>query len=223
MTVTGESPLIDVTSSTLASNIDPRQMAEIPVNGRDWASLVVMAAGNRTNAQGNGGQPTPVEERDRRDFQLNVDGQQVTQNMSLGTAGNPLFSRDAIAEFQFLSNRFDATQGRSSGVQVNVVTKAGTNTASGRCSGYFRDDAFNADGLHHRQRAAVFEPAAQHDVRWPDQARPDPLLRQLRVRARAADLQLHHPVAEVQHRPAGDPGSTWAACAWTSSSRRRCA
>ncbi len=145
VTVTGESPLIDVTSSTLASNIDPRQMAEIPVNGRDWASLVVMAAGNRTNAQGNGGQPTPVEERDRRDFQLNVDGQQVTQNMSLGTAGNPLFSRDAIAEFQFLSNRFDATQGRSSGVQVNVVTKAGTNTASGLVSGYFRHDAFNAE------------------------------------------------------------------------------
>ena len=145
VTVTGESPLIDVTSSTLGSNIDPRQMAEIPVNGRDWASLVVMAAGNRTNAQGNGGQPTPVEERDRRDFQLNVDGQQVTQNMSLGTAGNPLFSRDAIAEFQFLSNRFDATLGRSSGVQVNVVTKAGTNTPSGLFSGYFRHDRFNAE------------------------------------------------------------------------------
>ena len=121
-------------------------MAEIPVNGRDWASLVVMAAGNRTNAQGNGGQPTPVEERDRRDFQLNVDGQQVTQNMSLGTnTGNPLYSRDAIAEFQFLSSRFDATQGRSSGVQVNVITKAGTNTPSGLFSGYFRDDRFNAE------------------------------------------------------------------------------
>jgi opacity protein-like surface antigen len=145
VTVTGEAPLIEVTSSTLGSNIDPRQMAEIPVNGRDWASLVVMAAGNRTNAQGNGGQPTPVEERDRRDFQLNVDGQQVTQNMSLGTnTGNPLYSRDAIAEFQFLASRFDATQGRSSGVQVNVITKAGTNRPSGLFSGYFRDDRFNA-------------------------------------------------------------------------------
>jgi hypothetical protein len=146
VTVTGEAPLIDVTSSTLASNIDPRQMEEIPVNGRDWASLVVMAAGNRTNAQGNGGQPTPVEERDRRDFQLNVDGQQVTQNMSLGTnTGNPLYSRDAIAEFQYLSSRFDATQGRSSGIQVNVITKAGTNTLSGLFSGYFRDDSLNAE------------------------------------------------------------------------------
>lgn len=145
VTVTGEAPLIDVTTSTLGSNVDPRQMAEIPVNGRDWASLVVMAAGNRTNAQGNGGQPTPVQERDRMDFQLNVDGQQVTQSMSLGTnTGNPLYSRDSIAEFQFLSSRFDATQGRSSGVQVNVITKAGTNTPSGLASGYFRHDRFNA-------------------------------------------------------------------------------
>ena len=61
-----------------------------------------------------------------RDFQLNMDGQQITSN--LGTGNQPRYSRDAIAEFQFISNRFDATQGRSSGVQVNAITKSGTNT-----------------------------------------------------------------------------------------------
>ena len=40
-------------------------------------------------------------------------------------------SRDAIAEFEFISNRFDATQGRSSGIQINAVTRGGTNTPSG--------------------------------------------------------------------------------------------
>jgi hypothetical protein len=74
-----------------------------------------------------------------------VDGQQVTQNIaSGGGVGNPMFSRDAIAEFQFIANRFDATQGRSSGVQVNAITKSGTNTAAGTFSGYFRNDRFNA-------------------------------------------------------------------------------
>jgi len=58
VTVTGEAPLVDVTSSTLSANIDPRQMAEIPVNGRNWASLAVMAAGNRTNAVEDGS-PVP--------------------------------------------------------------------------------------------------------------------------------------------------------------------
>ena len=58
--------------------------------------------------------------------------------------GQPRYSRDAIAEFEFVSNRFDAAQGRSSGVQVNAVTKSGTNTPSGSFSGYFRNDKFNA-------------------------------------------------------------------------------
>jgi hypothetical protein len=54
------------------------------------------------------------------------------------------FSRDAIAEFEVVANRFDATQGRSSGMVVNAVTKSGTNTYAGSFGGYFRDDRFNA-------------------------------------------------------------------------------
>ena len=60
------------------------------------------------------------------EFQLNVDGQRVTQNLT-GGFGQPHYSRDAIAEFEFITNRFDATQGRSSGMLVNAITKSGTN------------------------------------------------------------------------------------------------
>ena len=77
-------------------------------------------------------------------MQLNVDGMQVTNNCCGGANRQPSFGRDAIAEFQFISNRFDATQGRSSGAQVNVITKSGTNTLSGSVSGYFRHDNLNA-------------------------------------------------------------------------------
>jgi len=76
--------------------------------------------------------------------QINVDGQQITTNfIGLGN-DQPKFSRDAIAEFELVTNRFDATQGRSVGMQVNAVTKSGTNTHSGNVSGYFRNDRFNA-------------------------------------------------------------------------------
>jgi len=50
VTVTGEAPLLDTTSSTIASNIDPRQMQDIPINGRNWMDLTMLAAGSRTNA-----------------------------------------------------------------------------------------------------------------------------------------------------------------------------
>ena len=58
--------------------------------------------------------------------------------------GQPRFSKDTIAEFEVITNRFDARQGRSTGIQVNAITKSGTNTPAGSFAGYFRDDQFNA-------------------------------------------------------------------------------
>src|SRR5688572_22067568 len=140
VTVTSEAPLIEVSQSKLGGNIDPRQMQELPVNGRNWMDLATLAPGARTNESAETG---PVAGTSRRDFQVNIDGQQVTSNL-VPTTSQPRVSRDAIAEFQFVASRFDATQGRSSGVQVNAVTKSGTNTPSGTFSGYFRHDPFNA-------------------------------------------------------------------------------
>jgi len=140
VTVTGEAPLIDTTSSSLGSNIDPRQMQDLPVNGRNWIDLTLLAAGSRQNSVSEtpvAGGGTTVR------FELNLDGQQVTNTMATGF-GQPRYSRDAIAEFEFVSNRFDAAQGHSSGVQVNAITKSGTNTPGGSFSGYFRSDKFNA-------------------------------------------------------------------------------
>jgi hypothetical protein len=146
VTVTGEAPLINISSSSIGGNIDPRQMSELPVNGRNWQDLVSLAPGARANAVGTGSasseQPTPGTRRGASDFQLTMDGQEVTNNQCC--RGQPSFSKDAIAEFQFLASRFDATQGRSAGVQVNVITKSGTNRYAGSFAGYFRDDRFKA-------------------------------------------------------------------------------
>ena len=47
VTVTGEAPLIDTQSSVLGGNIDPRQMQELPINGRNWMDLAMLAPGSR--------------------------------------------------------------------------------------------------------------------------------------------------------------------------------
>jgi hypothetical protein len=141
VTVTGDAPLIATTTSSVSGNIDQKQMSELPVLGRNWMSLSLLAPGNRTNTQG----VVPVQDRhsgDVREFELNIDGQQVTAVLGVGNQAR--YSKDSIAEFQFIANRFDATQGRSSGVQVNAITKSGTNTASGSFVGSFRDSKFIA-------------------------------------------------------------------------------
>jgi hypothetical protein len=147
LTVSAETPLIETTTSTLGGNIDPRQMAELPVNGRNWMNLALLAPGSRTapvaGSRENSEKPLPDRNNNEtREFHFHVDGQQVTSEF--GTGGQPRYSQDAIAEFQFISNRFDATQGRSTAVQVNVITKSGTNQLSGLFRGNFRDSAFNS-------------------------------------------------------------------------------
>jgi hypothetical protein len=134
VTVTGESPLVDTTQSNLGSNIDARQVQDLPVNGRNFMDLTLLAAGSKQNF---------IAETPASSFQLNVDGQQVTQLIAT-SFGQPRFSKDTIAEFEVITNRFDARQGRSTGIQVNAITKSGTNVPAGTFGGYFRDDKFNA-------------------------------------------------------------------------------
>jgi hypothetical protein len=139
VTVTGEAPLVDTTGSTIGANIDPRQMQDLPINGRNWMDLTLLAPGARRNEGGG-----MVQFRQGYS-QTNVDGQQLTINYHSQTDTEQIgFSRDAIAEFEVVANRFDATMGRSSGMIVNAVTKSGTNSFAGTFGGYFRDDKFNA-------------------------------------------------------------------------------
>src|SRR5215510_6774307 len=133
VTVTGEAPLIQTTSSTLAGNIDPRQTQDLPAIGGNWLELALLAPGNRSN----GADPNTPTARNRFDMQLNIDGQQVTNNGRAGAA-NPRVTQDAIGEFQFVASRWDASQGRSNGVLVNAVTKSGTNRTAGTLSAIFR-------------------------------------------------------------------------------------
>ena len=77
-------------------------------------------------------------------FQLNLDGQEITQQVAGSGFGQPKFSREAIAEFQVVTNLFDITQGRSLGIQVQAISRSGTNNYDGSVYGYFRDDKFNA-------------------------------------------------------------------------------
>ncbi len=138
VTVTGEAPLVDTKSSAVAGNIDRRAMEQLPLQGRNWMELAMMVKGITAN-----------EVTDRpgvrdRQFQLNLDGQEITQQVAGSGFGQPRFSREAIAEFQVVTNMFDITMGRSQGIQVQAISRSGTNKTTGSVYGFFRDDKFNA-------------------------------------------------------------------------------
>ncbi len=139
---------IDTTSSIVAGNVTPADVQDVPINGRNYIALSTLIPGIKANAFGN----TPVAapggasygDAENGKFQITMDGLQVSQDSVGSSFGQPRFSQDAISQFQIITNRFDATAGRSAGIYVNAQTKSGTNSLHGGAFGYFRNSYFNA-------------------------------------------------------------------------------
>jgi len=145
--VVAATEVVDTSNSTVSGEVSPAEVSKIPLNGRNYLQLAMMVPGITSNDVQN----SPLGSTDSGKMQINVDGQQVTQN-SAGTGfGQPIFSEDAIDQYQIITNRFDATMGRSSRLQVVAQTKSGTNAFHGSLFGYFRNSDFNAaDSVAHK-------------------------------------------------------------------------
>ena len=178
VTVTAETPLLNVSTSSLGGNIDPRQVQELPVQGRNWMSLAMLAPGSRMTIAAPRPRrcPTEIPVSSGSSSSASTVRQVASE---LGYGAQPRYSQDSIAEFQFISNRFDATQGRSSGVQVRAITRSGTNTFAGSVRGNFRDSTFNAENPVLESRRPDRQPAARVYPRWAHSARQTSFLRAL--------------------------------------------
>ena len=140
--VTADVAAIDTTSSAVAGNITPAEIQGTPINGRNYMALATLIPGIKVNAIT---ADIPVgSASESGKFQISMDGLQVSQDTAGSSFGQPRFSQDAIAQFQIITNRFDATLGRSGGVYVNVQSKSGTNRYHGGGFGYFRNSSLNA-------------------------------------------------------------------------------
>ena len=138
VTVTAELPLVETTRSALGTTITTSEIEELPIAGRNFATLAQLTPGV-TSTAGSGissaGQLT-------RNSTFLIDGLSNDDDSVAGQRGG--FSVDAIKEFIVVSNSFSAEYGQSSGAIVSVVTRSGTNTLNGRGFYYHRDDSWDA-------------------------------------------------------------------------------
>ena len=138
VTVTAELPLVETTRSSLGTTITTNEIEELPIAGRNFATLAQLTPGV-TSTAGSGissaGQLT-------RNSTFLIDGLSNDDDSVAGQRGG--FSVDAIKEFIVVSNSFSAEYGQSSGAIVSVVTRSGTNTMNGRGFYYHRDDSWDA-------------------------------------------------------------------------------
>jgi hypothetical protein len=130
--------------STIIDNV---QLTNLPLDGRNFLELALLAPGTVPAAQGSAGSV-------RGAFTLNVNGAREGANAYLLDGAynvdpklNTVAVRppvDAVDEFRVLTSSYDASFGRHAGGQINVITKSGSNQYHGTAYEFFRDDALNA-------------------------------------------------------------------------------
>ncbi len=144
VTVTSELPLVDPTTPATGATITPRQIQELPVNGRDYLDLLQLVPGTAINRQAdaNSDNANPVLGERSGNNNFFIDGQPNKDTVDGGPAAQ--FNQETIAEFQVLSTGYKAEFGQASGAIINVITKSGGNRYNGVFSLFHRNDALDS-------------------------------------------------------------------------------
>jgi len=135
----------DRSSAEAATVIDTEQIANLPNNGRDWASFTLLAPFAQDD--GGGDQRTiRFAGRARDDNNFSFDGVDAggIQEQAQKSQTRLQISQDAIQEYRVNSALYDAEYGTQAGGQIDVVTKSGTNDWHGSAFGYIRNSVFDA-------------------------------------------------------------------------------
>ena len=158
---------IDLESAAIREVEDARVVRELPLNGRDWTALTLLAPGVsaiRTQNALNGSNSN----RGSRGFgsAVTVGGTRPTQNSYLvdgisqndytnGAPGGALglaLGVDAIEEFSVLINNYSAAYGGASGGVINAVSRSGTSALHGDLYEFLRNDKLDARNFFDGQK-----------------------------------------------------------------------
>jgi len=165
--VTTEVPQVDTTSGTLSQVIDEARVVDLPLNGRNAASLVTLVAGVvDATSEGNGadqgvGKTFPVA------VVTSVNGTLPNQSNYLLDGGNnvdemtnvndPFPFPDALQEFSVQTSNYNAEFGQSAGGVVNIVTKSGGNKFHGAAFEFLRNGIFDANSYFSTTRDTLHQ------------------------------------------------------------------
>ena len=157
VTVTGEAPLVNTSSSAVTGVVDERRIEELPLNGRDFSQLPLVQAGvtafrsgETTVSKGYGTRVSMGGSRPDQTAWL-LDGTNIHGISNFGTPGSAaglMLGVDAVREFQVLTSNYSAEIGGTSGGVINMISKSGTNSLHGSMFEYLRNSKLEIGRAH---------------------------------------------------------------------------
>jgi outer membrane receptor protein involved in Fe transport len=155
ISVSAEVAQVETTTSAVSSLVNQTQMRELPLNGRNFEQLILLAPGVSTYPAGGSSALTSVANAysiagTRPEGYANtLDGEDVLNYWQRNAGGNVTGTSlgiDSIAEFQTLTGTYSAVAGGNGGAVV-AVTKSGTNQFHGSAYEFFRNSALDSRGF----------------------------------------------------------------------------
>ncbi len=163
ITVTGDTEAqVNTTNGSLGSAITSQQVIQLPLNARNTPDLLSLQTGvTPDNGTGNGGAVNGG-----RSDQANVTLDGVDVNEQQG--GRAFFSvlrvtPESLQEFRVTTSNADANFGRSSGAQISLVTKSGSNEWHGSGYFYYRPSKKFQANDYFNNIAGVSQPAIERE------------------------------------------------------------
>ena len=167
VSVSGQAAVVETDTSEHSQVVGAQAMADLPLNGRQYSSLALLATNVHQSpaAVSFGPNGTP------REGAFNVNGMRSTynnflmdglDNNSYGTSNQNYSAQvvqpspDALAEFRIITSNFSAEYGRVGGGVVNAVLRSGTDQFHGTVYEFLRNTDLNAIGYIFGARPATF-------------------------------------------------------------------
>jgi hypothetical protein len=152
VSVVGETPLIESTTTSVGQVIDQRTVQEIPLNGRHFVDLGLLIPGSVAPQPATGFLTAPL--RGQGSFAFNTAGnREDTVNFMInGVNLNDMVqnqitfqpSINTVQEFKVDNQTLSAEYGRNSGAVVNIATRSGTNDLHGEAFEFYRNKGVDA-------------------------------------------------------------------------------
>src|SRR3954469_15029382 len=153
--VTGSQVQVDTTTSTLKNVVEQTRLTELPLNGRNAATLTLTTAGSVQAPSSGADQGTTktfpgavtlsVNGTRQNTLSYSLDGGNYVDEYT--NVNQPFPFPDALQEFSVQTSNYSAQYGQNAGAVVDVVTKSGTNNFHGNAFEFVRNPIFNAQNF----------------------------------------------------------------------------
>ncbi len=155
--VSGEAAQVNTDDSKLAGTVSEKQIASLPLNGRNVYDLIQLAPGavNVTGVDFENGHSTVVNGL-RENFNGFLINGVSNKGLSGGVVTTPI--QDSVQEFQVLTLNVSAQYGNSAGSVTNLVTKGGTNAFHGSAWEFLRNDKLDANNFFANNAGVTKQP-----------------------------------------------------------------